>query len=115
MLHLFVLALAFHAVDLVSGFANAVKRHEVQSSKIRDGLFKKLGFVLCYCLCSLLDMYGADIGISPPFAMLPAAVGFGVLAECSSILENCVLLSPGLGRLKIFTFLHSVNDKEGES
>lgn len=115
MFHLLILALAFHAVDLVSGLANAVKRHEVRSSKIRDGLFKKLGFVLCYCLCALLDMYGADIGISLPFAMLPAAVGFGVLAECSSIMENCALLSPRLSKLKIFNFLHSVNDKEGNS
>lgn len=115
MMHLLILALAFHAVDLVSGLANAVKRHEVRSSKIRDGLFKKLGFVICYFLCALLDMYGADIGISLPFAMLPAAVGFGVLAECSSIMENCALLSPSLAKLKIFNFLHSVNDEEEES
>lgn len=115
MLHLFVLALVFHAVDLLSGLANAVRRHEVRSSKIRNGLFKKLGFVFCYCMCSLLDLYGGDLGISLPFAMLPAAVGFGVLAECSSIMENCALLSPGLAKLKIFSFLHSVNDKEEDS
>lgn len=115
MLHLFILALAFHAVDLVSGLANAVKRHEIRSSKIRNGLFKKLGFVICYCLCALLDMYGSDIGLSLPFAMLPAAVGFGVLAECSSIMENCALLCPRLSNLKIFNFLHSVNNKEDES
>lgn len=114
MLHLFAVAVAFHAVDLVSGLVCAVKRHDLKSSKLRDGFFKKLGFVLCYCLCALLDLYGHEVGLTLPFALLPAAVGFGVLTECSSILENCVLLSPWLAKLKIFTFLHSVNDKEDD-
>ena len=114
MVHLIVLALAFHGVDLVSGFVAAVMRHNVASSKLRDGLFKKLGFLLCYVLCALLDRCGADIGLSLSFDLLPAAVGFGVLAECSSILENCVALCPGLSKLKIFRFLQDVNEEEEE-
>ena len=43
-----IVALVFNGLDLVTGIITAVKNHEIQSSKLRDGLFKKVGFLLCY-------------------------------------------------------------------
>ena len=45
-----VIALVFNGLDILSGFIAAIKEKRVQSSKLRDGLFKKVGFIFCYVL-----------------------------------------------------------------
>ena len=43
------IALIFNGMDLVTGILGAIRDGEnLQSSKLRDGLFKKVGFVCCY-------------------------------------------------------------------
>ena len=44
----FIIALIFNAFDLISGIVAAVREKNLQSSKLRDGLFKKVGFIFCY-------------------------------------------------------------------
>lgn len=41
-----IIALIFNVLDLVTGIISAVKTKDIKSSKLRDGLFKKVGFIL---------------------------------------------------------------------
>ena len=56
-----VIALVFNGLDILSGFIAAIKEKRVQSSKLRDGLFKKVGFIFCYVLRYLLTCMGAAL------------------------------------------------------
>ena len=51
-----LLALIFNGLDLITGIVGAIRGGEqIKSSKLRDGLFKKVGFVFCYTLGVLIN------------------------------------------------------------
>ena len=49
-MHGIAVALVFNATDLATGLISAIKDRNVESSKLRDGIFKKAGFLICYFL-----------------------------------------------------------------
>lgn len=87
-MHGIVVALIFNATDLVTGILSAVKEKNLQSSKLRDGIFKKFGFFVCYFLALMIDMYGNEVGFDLSFEILPIVLGFVCLTEVVSIIEN---------------------------
>lgn len=103
--HIPAIALAMMLLDVVFGFVQAVKNGNVDSTKMRDGLFHKLGFigaiVLAY-LCEYALVY-IDLGFTAPIAV--PVCSFIILTEIVSVLENLVKLAPELGNasfMKIF-------------
>lgn len=105
------LALAFMGMDVVTGLLQAVKNRDVNSTKFRDGLFKKTGTLAVMAFGWLIDyaqMY-VDLGFSIPIAItLCIAV---MVMESISILENIGTLNPDL--VKIVTpFLEKLNGKD---
>lgn len=90
------IALVFNALDLVTGVVVAVKNKNVQSAKLRDGLFKKVGFIICYFMAWLIDNYSAEIGFSIGVNILPVMVAYAVLTEIVSIIENVSKLNSDL-------------------
>lgn len=91
-----IIAVVFHVIDLVSGFIGALKNKDVESNKMRDGLFKKVGFLLCYLVAFLLDTYGAEIGLNLGVSVLPAIVLYAVTTEIISIIENISKINENL-------------------
>ena len=87
-MHAIAIALIFNATDLVTGLLSAVKLKEIQSSKLRDGIFKKAGFLICYFLALMIDNYGNEVGFSLSFSLLPIVLGSVCLTEVVSIIEN---------------------------
>lgn len=83
-----VVALIFNATDLVTGLISAIKDKSIESSKLRDGIFKKVGFISCYFLALMIDLYGTEVGFKLDFSLLPAVLGFVCLTEVVSIIEN---------------------------
>ena len=74
-----IIALVFNALDLGTGIITAVKNKDIQSSKLRDGLFKKVGFILCYFVAWLVDNEGTLIGFN-----LGTPISHNILIICSS-------------------------------
>ena len=95
-LHQIVVALCFHGIDLVTGLIGAVKNHELKSAKMRDGIFKKLGFVLCYVLALLVDTQQDVIGLHLDAKILPLIIVYSVTTEIVSIIENIARINPDL-------------------
>lgn len=94
--HIIAIVLAFILMDIITGIAQAAKNKELDSSKMRDGLFHKIGFmfaVVLSCLCEYAMMW-LDLGFDIP--MIGGVCTFICLTELVSILENIALLAPEL-------------------
>lgn len=102
---LVVIACIFMVLDLISGFCAAVKNHEVQSTKMKQGLWHKCGFMLAIVfgvMCEYAMNY-VDLGFTIPVQV--AVCTFIICIEIMSIIENLGKLSPELAGsefLKIF-------------
>lgn len=101
-----LIALLFNVFDMISGLIAGFKNKDIQSSKLRDGLFKKLGFVACYVLAFVLDTYGAIIGLTIGIKILPAVVLYVVTTELVSITENIHKINPDLLPEKLIELFH---------
>lgn len=99
-------ALAFNAVDILTGIATAIKAKDIKSSKLRDGLFKKVGFIFCYFVAWLADSYGGMVGLSFSGALLPIILSYACATELVSILENISKINPDLLPSKLMELFH---------
>lgn len=109
-----IIALIFNSVDLITGFISAIKNKEIKSSKLRDGLFKKVGFLFCYFMSWLVDTYGVYIGFQFGVAILPIIILYVCTTELVSIIENICKINPDLLPEKLMNLFH-VSDIRKES
>lgn len=110
-MHGIAVALMFNATDLVTGIISAVKEHDLQSSKLRDGIFKKVGFLICYFLALMIDTYGSEVGFHLNIELLPVVLGFVCLTEIISVIENLAKITDIVPE-KLLSLFHI--NKEGE-
>ena len=110
-MHGIAVALVFNATDLVTGIISAIKGHDLQSSKLRDGIFKKVGFLICYFLALMIDLYGDEVGFHLNVELLPVVLGFVCLTETISIIENLSKITDIVPE-KLLSLFHI--SKEGE-
>lgn len=91
------IALAFNLLDIVSGVISALKSGEgLKSSKLRDGIFKKAGFILLYLLSWGLDFSRTYIDIPINIDILPVIIVYVVLTEIVSVIENIAEINPDI-------------------
>lgn len=100
------IALIFNGVDLLTGIIYALKSKDIQSAKLRDGLFKKAGFILCYFMALLVDTQGAKIGFEIGVQILPIVILYSCITELVSILENISKINPDLLPEKLMEMFH---------
>lgn len=105
-----IVALCFNALDLLTGFIAAVKNKEIQSSKLRDGMFKKIGFFICYFLAWMVDSEGEVIGFSFGVDILPIIILYVCTTELVSVLENVSKINSDLLPDKLLELFH-ISDK----
>ena len=110
-MHGIAVALVFNATDLVTGIISALKEHNLQSSKLRDGIFKKIGFLICYFLALMIDLYGSEVGFNLNVELLPVVLCFVCLTETISVIENLSKITDILPEKLLSLF--QIN-KEGE-
>lgn len=114
---IYIITSCFMLLDLISGVIKALKGKNLNSSVMRDGIFKKAGSVLVMLLGALVD-YGQayiDMGVSVPVASI--FCGVIIMTEIVSIIENACIINPHLmpDTFKAyFEKLETKNDKEGE-
>lgn len=101
-----IVALIFNALDIISGLFAGIKNKDIQSSKLRDGLFKKVGFIFCYILAWLIDTQGDIIGFAISVKILPIIILYVCTTEVVSILENISKINPDLLPSKLMELFH---------
>lgn len=99
-------AVVFNFLDLLSGFISAIKMKDINSSKLRDGVFKKVGFIFCYVLGYIVDNYSADIGFIVEAKILPVLISYAILTELCSIIENIHKINPDILPDKLLSFFN---------
>lgn len=104
------------AMDYISGIAAAASRGDLQSSKMREGLWHKLGEVGAILLAYLVAEEGHYIGLPYQIDLLiPAVIIWLSVMEITSILENITILNPDLasdGFLRIFRRTDDTDDTD---
>ena len=101
-----LIALAFNALDIITGVIAGLKNKDIQSSKLRDGLFKKVGFILCYFVAWLVDTQGYIIGFEVSVKILPVIIIYVCTTELVSILENICKINPDILPDKLQQIFH---------
>lgn len=84
-----LVALIFNGMDLLTGIVGALRKGEqIKSNKLRDGLFKKVGFVFCYALGIAINY--AETYLTLPFGvdLVPVICTYAIITEVVSIVEN---------------------------
>lgn len=109
-----IVALVFNLFDLLTGFTSAVKSKTVKSSALRDGLFKKVGFVFCYFSAWLVDTYGTAIGFNLGVQILPIVIFYACTTELVSILENINKINPDIPVNKLLKMFHIESGEKDE-
>lgn len=107
-----VVALVFNGLDLLTGIITAIKNKNIKSSKLRDGLFKKVGFLICYFLALMVDTEGSLIGFQIGTPILPIVILYVCTTELVSILENISKINPDLLPEKLMDMFNVSNRKE---
>lgn len=92
-----LVALVFNGLDLITGIVGAIRDGEqIKSSKLRDGLFKKVGFVFCYALGIAINY--AESYLTLPFGvdLVPVICTYAIVTEVVSIIENISKINPDI-------------------
>lgn len=109
-----VACLVMMVFDIITGFTAAWKNKNIQSTKMREGLFNKGTLILLIILawmCELFVMHIPDLGITIPL-VIPACVIIFTM-ELVSITENAAEINPELKDSKLLKLFNVSNDAEG--
>lgn len=105
------IAAVMMVLDVLTGFAGAAMRGQVQSGKMREGLWHKAGFFGLVALAfvyevaaSLINLEAGSSGIGiamPEMPAVGAVCAFIIATEAVSILENLCELNPDIAHLPV--------------
>lgn len=93
-------------LDILLGYAAAVKGKSVKSAKMREGLWHKTGELGVVAVGDVLDgmmLGGIDMPFSAP--VTTAMIVYLAINEAVSCMENAVKLDPELGDKRFFRVL----------
>lgn len=92
-----LIALIFNGLDLITGIVGALRDgDQIKSSKLRNGLFKKVGFIFCYALGIAINY--AESYLTLPFGvdLVPVICTYAIITEVVSIIENISKINPDI-------------------
>lgn len=105
----------FIVLDVCSGVAAAYARREVESPKLRQGLWHKVGYffvVFCSIVIEWAMTKGMNLGFNLPLVM-PICVWISLM-EIVSTLENAAKINPDLAAVPGFERLKEVEIDRSE-
>lgn len=97
----YIVCIVMNILDIISGLIVALKNKDILSSKLRDGIFKKFGFLVIYILCYIVDRYGLLFGLALPISISTLSCTYIFFTEIISIYENSKKLNKKVEGIKI--------------
>ena len=92
-----LVALVFNGLDLITGIVGAIRGGEkIKSSKLRDGLFKKVGFIFCYTLGIAINYAKSYLTLPFGVDLVPVICTYAIITEVVSITENIYKINPDI-------------------
>lgn len=88
--------LFFIVVDILAGVIMALSKQDFTSKKMREGLFHKVGEILCLLLGVMTDFAQRvlDLGIGIP--IYEGISGYIIIMEIGSIIETICKINPAI-------------------
>ncbi|MCD8146008.1 MAG: phage holin family protein [Clostridiales bacterium] len=104
----YLITCAFIALDFITGLVQALATKTFSSSIMREGLFHKVGLILCMILGILVDYAQnfVDLGVTVPVA--GAICAYICVMEVGSIIENVCKIDPEIMPEKLTGFFASL-------
>lgn len=98
-----LIPLTLAALDVVSGYIAAIRTGTVNSTVMRDGMWKKIGEMLAIVVVKAIEIcisvFGADfVGMEITMPLLPLFCGYLALYEITSNIENIGKMNPTVGK-----------------
>lgn len=93
---LVVIAVVAMVLDIITGFASAVKNKDLSSSKMREGLWHKAGFCGLLILAYLVQFAMVHMELGLNFPAVDAVCIWIVVTEIVSIVENLCVINPSI-------------------
>lgn len=90
--------------DIVIGLVKAFTTHSYESGIMREGLFHKLGELLCFIFAVVCDLTLPTLGIVLPVSITGAVAAYLVFMEIGSVIENIGVMNPQLGKYLAMVF-----------
>lgn len=110
-----IACLVMMVFDIITGITAAWKNKDIQSTKMREGLFHKGSLILLIILawvCELFVMHVPDLGITIPLVIPACIIIFAM--ELVSITENAAEINPELKDSKLLKLFNVSNDEVGD-
>lgn len=109
---IYAIVFGFITLDFVTGLIYAFANKAFTSTKMREGLFHKVGLILCVVLGILVDYAQGylDLGITIPVAA--AICTYISLMEIGSIVENICKINPELMPDKLSGFFGGLKKED---
>lgn len=94
-------------MDYLTGLAKAIAQKDIDSTKMRDGLWHKAAYIVVIVLAEVIEhgQEAVDLGFTVPL-IVPACV-YIVVTETASILENLGQINPELADSPILQLFRS--------
>ena len=93
---LMIVTLLFIVLDILVGLVKAFSTVGFKSLKMREGLFHKLGEVLCVLFGVVCEISFPLVGITINLPIVSTICIYIVLMETGSIIENLAVISPNI-------------------
>ena len=90
--------------DIIIGLIKAFTTHSYESGIMREGLFHKLGEILCLIFAVVCDLTLPAMGIILPVSITGAVAAYLVFMEIGSVVENIGVMNPKLGKYLALVF-----------
>lgn len=100
-LTIFLIACFMMLMDILSGCIVGLIKRKFSSTKLREGLGHKLGFIIIMCVIAIIQvaMFDPNFNVDFDFPLFNAVCGFIIFIEFVSIVENATILNPKLDSL----------------
>ena len=100
-------------LDVITGILKAGYEHNIQSTKLRKGLYHKISEIIAILLVSVVQ-YGSNyVNFNISFPVTAVVIGYISVMEIISILENICKINPDL--FQIFQrYLHKEDGDDNE-
>lgn len=109
---MFGITCLFMLLDIITGFTQALYNKRISSTKMKDGLFHKCGFVLAIVLAGLCEYASEFLGIGINIPLMNATCVIIIAIEVVSNVENVCKLSPELANTKFPQLFDEFKNKE---
>ena len=100
-----IMACVMMLADIITGFTGAVVRHDIRSTKMREGIGHKVMVLVLIAVAYLLGVgLGHVSGIQTEIPSTEVVCWYVVVMELASILENVSLAWPEFADTRLFRY-----------